>query len=126
MAQINVTASDAMLTFNGDGTFSTSQVDSKADVTVKGAPMQATGQMSAQGSGQWAAGGGKLSLCITNVASGGTVELKMPNGMMAKMPMPQMGPTNTSMGYTCEGDTLSTVQPMPHNTTMTTTYTRVQ
>jgi hypothetical protein len=40
--------------------------------------------------------------------------------------MPQMKPANTSMTYDCAGDTLTTTQPMPKNTTMTTTYARVQ
>jgi len=39
--------------------------------------------------------------------------------------MPQMNPAATSMSYTCNGDILSTVQPMPKNTTMMTTYTKV-
>jgi hypothetical protein len=30
------------------------------------------------------------------------------------------------MSYTGSGNALSTVQPMPHETTMTTTYSRVQ
>ena len=42
-----------------------------------------------------------------------------------KLAMPQMKPANTSMAYTCAGATLSTDQPMPKNTTMTTSYARV-
>jgi hypothetical protein len=40
--------------------------------------------------------------------------------------MPQLKPSKVSMSYTCEGETLSTVQPMPMDTTMTTTYARVR
>jgi hypothetical protein len=126
MAQVNMTANETSLTFNPDGSFATSQGNSKADVSINGAPMMAMAQMSLQGSGQWSAGDGKINLCIAAVTGGGTVEIKLPNGQTAKMPMPQMQPTNTSISYTCEGDTLTTTQPMPRGTTMTTTYTRVQ
>ncbi len=126
MAQVKAPASNGTLTFNGDGTFSTSKVDSKAEVTAKDAAVHATGQMSAQAGGKWSAAGGTLTLCMTNVSSSGTIEMKGPSGEGIKMPMPQMKPTNSTMTYTCSGDSFSTVQPMPKNTTMTTTYTRVQ
>lgn len=125
MAQVGAVASNGTLTFNADGTFSTSKVDAKAEVGAKDAPMHATGQMSGQASGQWSASGGALTLCMTEVSSKGTIELKGPNGEGVKMAMPQMKPADASMSYTCAGDTLSTVQPMPKNTTMTTTYTKV-
>ncbi len=125
MAQVSAPPSNGTLTFNGDGTFSTSKVDSKAEVTAKGAAMQATGQMSAQAAGRWSAAGGTLTLCMTSSDSKGTIELKGPGGEKIKMAMPQMKPANTSMTYTCAGDTLTTTQPMPKNTTMTTTYARV-
>ena len=81
--------------------------------------------MSGQASGQWSAAGGTLKLCKTEVSSKGTIEMKGPNGEAMKMAMPQMKPASASLGYTCSGDTLSTVQPMPKNTTMTTTYTKL-
>ena len=40
------------------------------------------------------------------------------------MAMPQMKPANTSMTYTAR-DRMTTTQPMPKNTTMTTSYARV-
>jgi hypothetical protein len=126
MAQVNAAPSNGTLTFNGDGTFSTSKVDSKAEVTAKDATMQATGQMSAQAAGQWSAAGGTLTLCMTSADSKGTIELKGAGGEKIKMAMPQMKPANTSMTYDCAVDTLTTTQPMPKNTTMTTTYARVQ
>lgn len=119
MAQVGAVASNGTLTFNADGTFSTSKVDAKAEVGAKDAPMHATGQMSGQASGQWSASGGALTLCMTEVSSKGTIELKGPNGEGVKMAMPQMKPADASMSYTL------TVQPMPKNTTMTTTYTKV-
>lgn len=126
MAQVNAPPSNGTLTFNGDGTFSTSKVNSKAEVTAKDATMQATGQMSAQAAGQWSAAGGTLTLCMTSANSKGTIELKGAGGEKIKMAMPQMKPANTSMTYDCAGDTLTTTQPMPKNTMMTTTYARVQ
>ena len=45
MAQPTAAPSDGTLTFNADGTFSTSKVDSKAEVTVPGTSTRATGQM---------------------------------------------------------------------------------
>ena len=51
--------------------------------------------------------------------------MKGPNGETMKMAMPQMKPASASMDYTCSGDTLSTLQPMPKNTTITTTYTKL-
>ena len=42
--------------------------------------MHATGQMSGQASGQWSAAGGTLTLCMTDVSSKGTIEMKGPNG----------------------------------------------
>jgi hypothetical protein len=125
MAQVGAVASNGTLTFNADGTFSTSKVDTKAEVGAKDAPMHATGQMSGQAGGEWSAAGGMLTLCMTAVSSKGTIELKGPSGEGMKMAMPQMKPAAASMSYTCDGDTLSTVQPMPKNTTMTTTYTKV-
>jgi hypothetical protein len=107
-------------------TFSTSKVDAKAEVGAKDAPVQPTGQMSGQASGQWSAAGGTLTLCMTDVSSKGMIELKGPNGEGVKMAMPQMKPTDASMSYTCNGEALSTVQPMPKNTTMTTTYAKLR
>jgi hypothetical protein len=46
--------------------------------------------------------------------------------MTMNMPMPQTKPSVSTMSYNCSSDALSTVQPMPHDTTMTTTYSRVQ
>jgi hypothetical protein len=125
MAQVSAVAGNGTLTFNGDGTFSTSKVDTKAEVTAKNAQVHAAGQMSGQGSGRWSAAGGTLTLCMTAVSSTGTIELKGPGGEGVKLPMPQMKPATSSMTYTCNGDALSTVQPMPKSTTMTTTYTKV-
>ena len=125
MAQVGVTA-NALMTFNGDGTFSTSKADASAHVVAKeGRPMEATGQMSSEGSGQWSIEEGKLNLCMSAVNSSGKVQMQGPNGMATKVPMPQMKPAATALTYTCDGNTLSTVQPMPRNTTMTTTYTRM-
>jgi hypothetical protein len=126
MAQVSVTA-NALMSFNGDGTFSTSKADASAHVVAKeGRPMEATGQMTSEGSGQWSVGEGKLNLCMTAISSSGNVQMQGPNGMATKVPMPQTKPAAMALTYTCDGDTLSTVQPMPRNTTMTTTYTRVR
>jgi hypothetical protein len=125
MAQVKVTANNAKITFNADGTFATSKVDATAEVTSEDAPMQAIGQMSSQGSGQWSAADGKLTLCMTAVAGQGTIEFKGPDGKTTSMPMPQMQPADATMDYTCAGDALSTVLPMPMGSTMTTTYARV-
>jgi hypothetical protein len=125
MAQVSAVAGNGTLTFNGDGTFSTSKVGTKAEVTAKNAQVHAAGQMSGQGSGRWSAAGGTLTLCMTAVSSTGTIELKGPGGEGVKLPMPQMKPATSSMTYTCDGDALSTVQPMSKSTTMTTTYTKV-
>jgi hypothetical protein len=126
MAQVKMSASNAVITLNRDGTLSTSQVDTKAEVAAKNAEMQASAQMTSQGSGQWSAAEGKLTLCMDAVASTGSAQLKLPNGMTLAMPMQQAKPSVSTMSYTCSGDTLSTVQPMPNNTTMTTTYSRVR
>jgi hypothetical protein len=60
---------------------------------------------------------------MTAVSSTGTIELKGPGGEGVKMPIPKMKLATSSMTYTCKGE--STVQPMPKNTTMTTTYAKV-
>jgi hypothetical protein len=125
MAQFNVTATKALFTFKADGTFSTSKVDSKAEVTAKDGQMQVTGQMSSQASGQWSAAGGKLTLCNTALDSKGSMQLKMPGGKTMDMPMPETKPSDATMDYTCAGDALSTVQAMPMGSMMTTTYARV-
>ncbi|MGE5260253.1 MAG: hypothetical protein ACM3MH_05165 [Actinomycetota bacterium] len=124
-AQVIVTATKALFTFKADGTFSTSKVDATAQVTAKDGGMQATSQMSAQASGQWSAAGGKLTFCNTALNSQGTMELKLPGGKTAKLPIPQTESKGTTMDYSCAGDTFSTVQPMPMNSTISTTYTRV-
>ena len=46
--------------------------------------------------------------------------------MTVNMPTPQVKASVSTMSYTCSGNSPSTVQPMPQNTTMTTTYSRVQ
>lgn len=124
-AQVTVTATKALFTFKADGTFSTSKVDARAQVTAKDGGMQATSQMSAQASGQWSAAGGKLTFCNTALNSQGTMELKLPGGKTTSVPIPETQAKDTTMDYTCGGDTFSTVQPMPMNSTITTTYTRV-
>jgi len=126
MAQVKMSASNAVITLNHDGTFSTSQVNTSAEVAAKNAEMQASAQMTSQGSGQWSAADGKFTLCMDAVASTGSAKLKLPNGMTMNMPMQQPKPTVSTMSYTCSGDTLSTVQPMPNDTTMTTTYSRAR
>ena len=126
MAQPTAAPAAGTLTFNSDGTFSTSRVDSKAEVTAPGTSMRATGQMNAQASGTWSAAGGTLTLCMSSVDSKGSIEIEGPGGRKMKMAMPQMKPANTSMAYSCADATLSTTQPMPKNTTMTTSYARVQ
>jgi hypothetical protein len=60
------------------------------------------------------------------VASTGSAQIKLPNGMTMTMPMQQAKPSVSTMSYTCSGDTLSTAQTMFNNTTMTTTYSRAQ
>jgi hypothetical protein len=125
MAQIKIDASGAAMTLNSDGTFSTSKVDTKSEVTVKAEPVTAMGKMSKQGSGCRSAADGTLTLCMTAIDAQGSMRFKGPDGKMTSMKMPQMKPTNISMSYTCEGDKLSTVQAMPMGE-MTTTYARVR
>jgi hypothetical protein len=125
MAEIKVQATKGTITFSADGTFSTSKVDATSEVQAKDAPMQMTGHMTAQGSGQWSAADGKLTLCQATSDVKGTMQLKMPGGKTMTMPMPQTGPSQATMDYTCTGDTLSTVQPMPMGSAMTTTYARL-
>jgi hypothetical protein len=124
-AQVTVMATKALFTFKADGTFATSKVDATAQVTAQDGQMQATSQMSAQASGQWSASGGKLTFCDTALSSQGTMELKLPGGKVTTVPIPQTQGKGTTMDYTCAGDTFSTVQPMPMNSTITTTYSRV-
>lgn len=126
MAQVKMSASDVVITLNGDGTFSMSKVEANAEVTAKGAETQASAHMTSQGSGQWSAAGGKLILCLNAVASTGTAQIKLPNGTTMNLPVPQAKPSASTMSYTCSGDTLSTVQPMAQNSTMTTTYARMK
>jgi hypothetical protein len=124
-AQVTVTATEALFTFKADGTFSTSKVDATAQVSAKDGQIQATSQMSAEASGQWSAAAGKLTFCNTALNSQGTMELKLPGGKTTTVPIPQAQGKGTTMDYTCAGDTFSTVQPMPMNPAITTTYTRV-
>lgn len=126
MAQVKMSVRDAVITLNRDGTFSTSQVGANAEVAAKDAEMQASAQMTSQGSGQWSAADGNLTLCMDAVASKGSAQIKLPNGTMMTMKMPETKPSVSTMSYTCSGDALSTVQAMPHETTMTTTYSRVR
>jgi hypothetical protein len=126
MAQVEVSANNAVINLNRDGTLSTSQIDTNAEVAVEGTQMQATARMTSQGSGKWSAAGGKLTLCLDAVASQGSAQIRLPNGTTMTMPMQQAKPTVSSMSYTCSGDALSTVQSMFNNTTITTTYSRVK
>jgi hypothetical protein len=125
MAQIKIDSSDAMITLKADGTLSTSKVDTSAEIATEDSEIVATGKMISQGSGRWSAAGGTLTMCMDASEGGGTVEFKMPGGKTMNMPMPKSKPTNATMTYTCAGDALSTVQAMPMDSEMTTTYTRV-
>lgn len=126
MAQIKIEASNATMTFKKDGTFATSRASTDTEVSMNDSPMKAMGKMTTQGSGRWSAADGKLSLCTTSIDAKGSIEMKGPDGETTTMQMPQMQPSDISMSYTCAGDTLSTVQAMPMNSEMTTTYARVR
>jgi hypothetical protein len=80
--------------------------------------------MSTQGGGQWSAADGKLTLRVTAVDTKGGMALNGSGGQSTNIPMTHMGSSEIILTYTCDGDTLSTVQAMPMNSTMTTTYTR--
>jgi hypothetical protein len=82
--------------------------------------------MSTQGGGQWSAADGKLTLRVTAVDTKGGVALNGPGGQSTNIPMTHMGSSEIILTYTCDGDTLSTVQAMPMNSTMTTTYARAE
>jgi hypothetical protein len=102
MAQPTAAPSDGTLTFNADGTFSTSKVDSKAEVTVPGTSTRATGQMKCA-SERDVVGGGRHAYAVH--------ELRRLEGQHRD---------RGARGHACAGATLSTTQTMPKNTTMTT------
>ncbi len=53
--------------------------------------------MTSQGSGQWSAADGKLTLCMDAVASKGSAQIKLPNGMTVNMPTPQVKASVSTM-----------------------------
>ncbi|HEY8299468.1 MAG TPA: hypothetical protein VIF65_03240 [Methyloceanibacter sp.] len=103
MAQPTAAPSDGTLTFNADGTFSTSKVDSKAEVTVPGTSTRATGQMKCA-SERDVVGGGRHAYAVH--------ELRRLEGQHRD---------RGARGHACAGATLSTTQTMPKNTTINTT-----
>ena len=126
MAQIKIDMSNATMTFKDDGTFATSKASTDTEVSMKGSQMKAMGKMTSQGSGNWSAADATLELCTTSTDAEGSIQMQGPGGETTTMAMPKAGPSNVSMSYTCDGDTLTTVQAMPMNSKMTTTYARVR
>ena len=77
-----------------------------------------------QGSGKWSAADGVLTLCAMSFEGDGALEVMGTSGRKTTMKLPRMAPEDSSVNYTCVGDTLTTVMEMM-DSKMTTTFTRV-
>ncbi|MBI3677053.1 MAG: hypothetical protein HY243_10630 [Proteobacteria bacterium] len=123
---VQTSASNNTITLSADGTFSTGVVHSSATITAtKGDTMRGTGNMTIQASGKWSAAAGKFNICPVTMSSSGKVNIEEPNGRTMTMAMPKMPVKNSTMTYTCAGNTMKTVKAMPRGTAMTTIYTKV-
>jgi hypothetical protein len=134
MVQPTAAPNNGTLTFNADGTFSTSKVDSKAEVTA--GHVDARDRADECASERDVVGGGWHAYAVHGLrrlegqhrdrGTGRQEDARDGRSVpRLKLAMPQMKPANTSMTYTCAGATLSTNQPRPKNSTLTTSYARV-
>ena len=108
-----------------DGTFVTGASRTNAHMVAEEGHMEAEGQMSAQASGRWSAAGGTLKLCPATTTSNGSVTVHDLSGFHTTVPT-HITPRDSAMSYHCSGNTFTTTQPMPHGTTMTSTYLKIR
>ena len=122
--QVHIDTGDVTMTLNEDGTYETSKARSKTEISVEGTPVEATGNMSMQGSGKWSAADDALTFCAMSFEGDGALEVMGPSGREMTMKLPKIAPEDSVVTYTCVGDTLTTVMEMM-DSKMTTIFTRV-
>jgi hypothetical protein len=110
------------LVFNGDGTFSTGNVDIHTTVTANNGQMTGTGHATGQASGQWSASGGTLNFCATGSTLHQTVTVVVHGRPITVTP--NAPPHPSAMQYACTASTLTTTHAMPHLQPLVTTYSR--
>ena len=118
-------AIDNTIALKADGTFATGASRTNVHVVAEEGSMEGEGAMNAQASGRWSTEGGKLTLCPVNMHTNGSVTVHDLRGMSATVPMPHLTPRVSRQNYHCSGNTFTTTQPMPHGTTMTSTYVKI-
>jgi hypothetical protein len=126
--QAHVAAAGAVnntITLKADGMFITGASRTNVHVVAEEGHMEGEGGMNAQASGRWLAAGGTLKLCPATTTSSGSVTVHDLSGFSTTVPT-HITPRNSAMSYHCSGNTLTTTQPMPHNTTMTSTYVKIR
>ena len=122
-------ASTAELVLQRDGMFRTGQVSASISMQPGESATRAEGDARLQASGRWSAADGQLNMCMDLAALDGEARL-VARDETVRMPLPPLPPSETSVSYTCSGDTLRTTQPMPRHgggeyPPMETIYTRV-
>lgn len=115
-----VSHNDLKLTFAGDGTFRTGQVDIHATATSNMSGMSATGHSVGQASGTWSVTGGKFNLCTSGVST--TVTMMIHGRPVTVTPPASTRPHATA--YTCNAAGLTTTQPIPGHEPIVTRYSR--
>lgn len=117
------------VTFQADGGYRGGPTDWSATFTqrTRRGTGRLDGEMSAVGSGRWAAEGGRLTMCPAHETVAGQATATLPDGRRVTLPVtppPPSGPL--TMSYSCAGDTVTTTLEIPGaRTPMVSTYTRV-
>ncbi|WP_368565712.1 DUF6055 domain-containing protein [Pseudoxanthomonas sp. UTMC 1351] len=118
------------LTLQRDGMYLTSEITASLSIQPDGSRTRAEGDVRAQASGRWSAADGRLHLCSDLQAFSGEIRLVAPS-QTVRGALPASPPGEGFMRYTCRGNSLETIMPIPRPDgagelpPMRTSYTRV-
>lgn len=122
-------ASTPELTLQADGGYRTSTVEASVSLQPGRSRTRAEGDAQMHAGGRWSTSEGQLHMCMDLQQLEGEVRLVAP-GQTVRGPLPAPPVGETTMSYTCTGETLQTEQAMPGGRgrelpPMRTTYERV-
>lgn len=110
------------IVFNGDGTFSTGQIDIHATVAANDGSMSGSGHTVGRVTGTWSSAAGGFTMCATPGTSRTTVTVVVHGRPITVNAPPPTRPTATA--YTCNATTLTTTQPIAGHEPIVTRYSR--
>lgn len=127
-ARFSGESSTPVLVLQRDGMFRAGEVSAAISMQPGGSATRAEGEARMQASGRWSAADGQLHMCADLTSLAGDVRLVARDQTVSR-PLPPAPTGESTLSYTCDGDTLRTIQPMPRPgggelPPMETTYTR--